>query len=378
LAVIDPLLGEIREDGLAAGYVLYGEEDYLAEGFVQRLKEVLIPPEAPGFNLERFDLAGMRWPDIIDSARTAPFFFSPWRIVVVKAVEKNSDRKGGKEDGESLGKLSSLDEKVIREYFRSPASKTVLVVVIKGRVKKTHPLVKFFASLPRSAVVITEIKPLKQGTLHAWMKQRLAALGKSATPDALARLEEVVGNDLRLIDREFEKIAAFTADKKTIDIEDILQVCDWTKGFVEWDLADALKKGDQRQALLTLNRAFQEGEKPENILRVLAKFFRDLLLAKLWLGEGRSRKEIFAFLKPQIKESFANLYASEFRALFSLLERMSLGEISWTLRELEKIDLSIKTMDSQEQPLVERFLVEYCRRLKRPREQRSATWRERG
>jgi DNA polymerase III subunit delta len=378
LAFVDPLLGEIKEDCLAAGYVFYGEEDFLADGFIQKLKEALISPEAPGFNLERFDLAGMRWPDIIDSARTAPFFFSPWRIVVVKAVEKNREGKGGKEDREGIGKLSSLDEKVIREYFRSPASRTVLVVVIKGWVKKTHPLVRFFDSLPRSAVVLKEMKPLKQGELHAWMRQRLAALGKAATPDALVRLEEVAGSDLRLIDREVEKIASYAAGRKTVDIEDILQVCDWTRGYVEWDLAEALKRGDQRQALLTLNRAFQEGEKPENVLRVLVKFFRDLLLAKLWLGEGRGRKEIFAFLKPQIKESFAKLYASEFGALFALLERMSLEEIGWAIRELEKIDLSIKTMDSSEQARIERFIIEYCRRPQRPREPGRAIWRERG
>ena len=378
MAVIEPLFGEISEGGLAAGYILYGEEDFLAEGFIQGLIEVLVPPEARGFNLERFDLAGMRWPDIIDSARTAPFFFSPWRVVVVRAVEKDRDGKEGKGDRESSGKLSSLDEKVIREYFRSPASRTVLVVVIKGRVKKTHPLVRFFDSLPRSAVVLKELKPLKQGELHAWMRQRLAALGKAATPDALMRLEEVAGSDLRRIDREFEKVAAYAAGRKTIDIEDILQVCDWTKGFVEWDLTEALKRGDQRQALLTLNRAFQEGERPENILRVLAKFFRDLLLAKLWLGEGRSRKEIFAFLKPQIKEYFIPLYPNEFKALFSLLERMSLAEISRSIRELERIDLSIKTMDSPEQPLIERFVIEYCRRLQPQREQGGAIWRGKG
>jgi len=378
MAVIDPLIGEIKEDKLAAGYVFYGEEDYLAEGFIQRLTQALISPEAQGFNIEKFDLAGARWADIIDTARTAPFFFSPWRLVVVRAVEKDRDGKSAKEDREAGGKLSSLDEKILRGYFRSPASRTVLVVVIKGRVKKNHPLVRFFGSLPRSTVVLQEVKPLRQDALHLWMKQRLAALGKAATSDALLRLEEVAGSDLRLIDREFEKITAYVADRKTIDIEDILQVCDWTKGFVEWDLTDSLKKGDQRQALLTLNRAFQEGEEPENILRVLARFFRDLLLAKLWLSEGRGRKEIFAFLKPQIKETFVKLYADEFRALFSLLERISLGEITSTIRELEKIDLAIKTTGISIEPLIERFVVEYCRWLQRPQERRSATSRERG
>ena len=372
MAATDPLAGEIREDRLAAGYVFHGEEDYLAEEFIRRLKRALISPDAQGFNLERFDLAGTRWPDIIDTARTAPFFFSPWRIVVVRAVEENREGKG------SSKKLSSLDEKIIQEYFRSPASRTVLVVVITGRVKKTHPLVKFFDSLPRGAVVLKEVKPLKKGDLQAWMMQRLASQGKSATPEALSRLEEVAGSDLRRIDREFEKLAAYAADRKTVDIEDVLQVCDWTKGFIEWDLADALKRADQRQSLLTLNRAFREGERPEHILRVLANFFRDLLLAKLWLREGRDRKEIFAFLKPQIKEAFVKLYADEFKALFSLLERLSIGEISWAVRELEKIDFSIKTMDVPEQPLMERFVIEYCRRHQQPRERRSAIWKEKG
>ena len=297
MAATDPLAGEIREDRLAAGYVFYGEEDYLAEEFIRRLKRALISPDAQGFNLERFDLAVVRWPDIIDTARTAPFFFSPWRIVVVRAVEENREGKEAREGKGGSRKLSSLDEKILREYFQSPASRTVLVVVITGRVKKTHFLVKFFDSLSRGAVVLKEVRPLKKGDLHAWMMQRLASLGKSATPEALGRLEEVAGSDLRRIDRELEKIAAFAADRKTVDIEDVLQVCDWTKSFIEWDLAEALKRADQRQSLLILNRAFQEGVRPEHILRVLANFVRDLLLAKLWLREGRDRKEIFAFLK---------------------------------------------------------------------------------
>ena len=377
MASVDPPSGGLKEGRPAACYVFYGEEDYLAEEFIGTLKTSLISPDAQGFNLERFDLAGMRWPDIIDTARTAPFFFSPWRIVIVRVVEESREGKEAREGKEGSKKLSSLDEKIVRDYLRSPASRTVLVVVIAGRVKKTHPLVKFFNSQPPGAVVLREVKPLKKEDLHAWMRQRLSSQGKSATVDALIRLEEVAGSDLRRIDRELEKIVAFAAGRKTIDIEDVFQVCDWTKGFIEWDLADALKTADQRGALLTLNRAFQEGERPENIMRVLASFFRDLLLAKLWLREGRDRKEIFAFLKPQIKETW-DLYAKEFQALFSLLERLSLADINWAIGELEKIDVAIKTMDVSEQPLIERFVIEYCRRQQKPRERRGPIWKEKG
>ena len=376
MAGTDALLGDIETARLAAGYVFYGEEDYLAEEAIRSLKESLISPDFQSFNVERFDLAATSWVEIIDTARTAPFFFSPWRIVVVQVVEKNTPGKEGKED-RNFARLSSLDEKIVREYFESPSEKTVLIVVIKGRVRKTHPLVKLFNSLPRSAVVLKEIKPLKQGPLQAWMRRRLEVLGKSATPEALRRLQEVAGNDLRLIDRELEKIVTYAADRKTIDVEDVNQVCAWTKGYIEWDLAEALKAGDQIQALSTLNCAFRESEKPENIMRVLANFFRDILLAKLWLSEGRSRKEIFAFLKPQIQEAW-DLYAREFQALFSVVDRMPLEEVKWAIQGLETIDLSIKTTGASPEPLIERFVVDCCRRLQRPREWKNVIWRKGG
>ncbi len=373
----DPQAAEIREDCVASCYFLYGEEEYLAELFIRRLKRALITPDAQGFNIERFDLAGMRWADVIDTARTAPFFFSPWRIVVVKAWEDDRERKDSKGRREGSGRLSSLDEKIIREYFRSPAARTVLVVAVTGRVKKTHPLVRLFVSLPRSKVQSGELKPLKEGPLHNWMGKQLAALGKSATPAALSRLEEVVGNNLRRIDQELEKIVLYTAERKMIDLDDVYQVCEWTRSFVEWDLSNSLKKGDSRQSLVTLNRAFQEGEKPEHILRILANFFRDLLLARLWLGEGRDRKEIFSFLKPQIKETFVKLYADEFRALFSLVDSLPLGELNWAVGELERIDLLIKRSDASAQALIEAFVIEYFGRRDQGRKERLVSWKGR-
>jgi hypothetical protein len=73
-------------------------------------------------------LGQVRWKPSL-TARTA-FFFSPWRIVVVRTVEeKKSARRPGRQ---GFKKLSSLDEKILREYYRSPASRTVLVVVISG------------------------------------------------------------------------------------------------------------------------------------------------------------------------------------------------------------------------------------------------------
>ncbi len=357
---------DIREDRLSPSYVFYGEETYLADQFILQLRRALVPPDAPGFNIERFDLEENGWPDVIDAARTAPFFFSPWRIVVAEV------------SGESKRKISSLEEKIIKDYCLSPPSKTVLVVVVAGKVKKSHPAVKTFASLPSSAVTLKELKPLKDKDLGPWMDQRFRAFGKAITPEAKRRLAEIIGNDLRRIDTEVQKIACFAGDRKVIDIEDIHQVCDWTKSFAHWELTDSLEKGDFERTLIVLNQFFKEGLKAEYVLGIMANFFRDILLAKLWLRENRDRKEIFAQVKPYLQEKFRTLYAPKFREFFALVDELSEGELNSIISELERIDLAVKTTDTSPQALIESFVFDYLKGRSRQGIKGGVTWRERG
>jgi DNA polymerase III delta subunit len=354
------LLGaEIREDSLFPCYFLYGEETYLAHQFARQLKDALISPDAQGFNLERFNLEDSRWADIIDLARTVPFFLSPWQIVIVEVSEGCAD------------KLTSLEENILREYFLSPSRRTILIVIFSGKIKKFHPLVKFFASLPSSSVALKSLKPLKDAGLIAWIDRKLEGLGKSATPEARKRLVEIVGNDLQRLDNELEKIATYVAERRVVDLDDVNQVCDWVKTFVAWELTDRLEKADYEQTLIVLNRLFKDGVESEYVLGIMANFFRDLLLAKLWLKENRDKKEIFAELKPRIDIKFGNLYVTKFKELFALIEGFSEDDLSSTLEELRQIDLLIKTTDASAQVLLERFVFDYCGRRARQRGKRA-------
>ncbi len=341
--------GEIREDRLFPCFFLYGEETYLADEFVRQLKDALISPDGQGFNLERFALEESRWADLIDLARTVPFFFSPWRIVVIETAAENDSQ------------LSSLEESIIKDYFRSPSSRTVLIIILAGKVKKTHPLVRFFSRLPSNMICLRELKPLKDGHLSRWIDKKLEERGKLATPEAKRRLEEIIGNDLRRLANELEKIVNFAAEKKVVDLDDVNQVCDWVKTFVQWELSNSLEKANIREILLVLNQLFKEGIKAEYILSIIANFFRDILAAKVWLREKRDRKEIFARLRPQIQENFS-FYPTKFKTFFSLVEGFSSADLRSIIAELERIDLLVKTSDTSAQVLLEAFVYNYCRR----------------
>ncbi len=341
---------DLREDDLLAGYFFYGQEMFLAGQFIREIKKILVTPDVQNLDVERFTLEDTPWREILDVARTMPFIFSPWRLLVVDISKPEKEE------------LTAVEQKNLQDYFASATARTVLIVCFAGKVRKAKPLFKTFSSLPSSAVLIKELKPLKNDALFGWMDEKLEAAAKRATSEALDRLLEIVGNDLQSLDNELEKLATYVGEKKVIELSDVNQACDWVKNFFEWELASSLERADLKQSLIILNTLFAEGTRPEYLLGVLGRFFLDLLMAKAWLREKKKdKREIFRELKPQISEKYGTFYVEKFREFFALVERLSQADLQALISELEKIDLKIKTTDVKPQTLFESFFYEYCR-----------------
>ena len=345
------LLGrDLDEKDIVPCFFFHGEESFLAEEFIQELKGYLISPEVQDYNIERFNLDDNSWMEIIDLARTIPFFLSAWRIIVVELA---------KGQGESL---SATEKSVLSDYFDSPSNQTVLVVLFSGRIRRNSALFRFFSSLPKSVVTVKELKPLKERALLAWMDGKIAAMGKTATLEAEKRIEELIGSDLRSVNSELDKLVTFVGEKNVIELDDVNQVSGWAKTFLEWEMQESLEKAELEKSLIVLNNLFKEGIRPEFILGIIVRFYREILLAKLWLKEKeKDRKDIFRQLKPHIHEGYGTFYRSKFQEFFDLVEKLSIKDINYILKELGKIDLRIKTSDASAQTMLESFLYDYCR-----------------
>jgi DNA polymerase III delta subunit len=334
------------KESLVPCYLFFGDETFLANQFVLRVKAALISPENQDFSVERFNLSEHSWGDIIDTARTVPFLFSSRRIVVVELSGKKEEN------------LSALEQKVIEEYLSSPSPQSLLIVIFAGNIRQSSPLRRFFASFPSSAVHVEEAKPLKGTALLNWIERRLNTFGKVASPEAKRRIVEIVGNDLARLSSELEKIDTFVSDKKVVEVDDVNEVSGWFKTYAEWEMTDSLESADYEQCLRVLNNLFSEGTRPEYILG----FLRNILMAKMWLKEkNKGKKEIFKEIKPQIKEKFGSFYTTKFRQFFYLVEDVSRKDLTHLLTELEKIDLRFKTSSLSLQTLLEGFLLQYCR-----------------
>jgi DNA polymerase-3 subunit delta len=363
-------LGALREETLLPGYFFFSEEEYLAEEFVEQLKELLTGSSGGEFHLTRMDLDEAGWPDVIDAARTAPFLFEPWRAIVVRIPEPKagSDRAQGRkagadgDEGRAAKYLSATDQAVLRDYFADPPSRTVIVVVRAGHVRRDEALVRFFQSLPKAVFSVTEMKRLTELALKRRADERARVLGKTLTEGAKQRLFDLLGQDLRLMMNEVDKLAFFVGEKKGIEEDDVDQATAGKRSFQTYDLDDALAAADFAKCTAILGDLLAD-ERTEVIVGRLGGFFRNVLAAQTWLREkSKTRDEVFQTLYPYVQKGWS-MFADKSRQFFGAVDGLSRQELNTLLLKLRALDKTLKTRGTKEageRILLEAFVREYC------------------
>ena len=355
--------GDLDAARPASCYLFHGEETFEAREFIDRLRERWLGgPEAES-GLERFYVPETGWRDIVDSARTTASLFADWRILVVKVAgkrAKDEDEEGEAGAAERNGRRAKGGEEALRDYLAAPSERTVIVIVVDGPVRKTHPLAKALDGLATSTAVVKEFRPLKDYEAKAWLDERAAGLGKRLDPEARDRLIEVTGLDLAVLAGELDKLVLFVDERKVIKLDDIEGLSGWVKTFEGYEIENALLSVDVGRTLVVLDRLFRDGHRPEEIIGQMTRFLRDLLMAKLRLRDGLSRREVFSEIKPRISPEFRKLYEEISGKMFGLVERLGFEDLRGLLGGLRRIDEWIKTTDNPPQALLERFVVEYA------------------
>jgi len=189
--------------------------------------------------------------------------------------------------------------------------------------------------------------------------------GKRISSEAVEGLLDLVGDDLRSLDSEMEKLATYIGDRKLIEATDVKVVSDGARDFAPFELTDALERGDTAQALAILDREIPEGARGDRMLGLLAGFFRDILIGRIGLAQGRERREIFRELKPNIKE-FYDFYPQKLRNYFAVVEGLRDDDFARLAADLERLDMKLKSSDSEPRALFEAFFCDFGRMVRRP------------
>ncbi|KKS45393.1 MAG: polymerase III, delta subunit protein [Candidatus Azambacteria bacterium GW2011_GWA1_42_19] len=208
---------------------------------------------------------------------------------------------------------------------------------------------KLFEYLTGKPNQVQNFKLLKEYEIKNWVKKSLNAMGVEIAGDAMDFLVSNCGLDLWRLSNEIKKLADFSAqggspEGRKIKVIVKSQVEELIMGSREhniFELTDALAKKNKIKALSALHKALDGGEKPTELLGLLAWQVRNILRFKL--SSKLSELKLHPFVLGKIKES---------------AEYFSAAELNVILSKIIDLDLAFKTTDLNEKTALSLLISE--------------------
>jgi DNA polymerase-3 subunit delta len=214
------------------------------------------------------------WARVLDAARS-PSLFAPRRAVVVRGAE------GLKGDAQGL-----------EEYLADPnPDVAVILVAAKPDGRRTA----WKTVLAQANVVKAD--PLKGKALRSCVAQELRRRKLPLTEEALDELIEHVGQDLRRLLGEVEKLEAFWDGKAPLSAETVTAVSGRGLAPPLYRLGDALLARRPQEVLALTEDVLGEGESGPLVLGALYRALRQLRRIHAMGGGHGGRQEIASRLR---------------------------------------------------------------------------------
>jgi DNA polymerase-3 subunit delta len=319
----------IKKGGIGPLYFFYGEETYLLERGVKRLIDRVLAPESRDFNLNVFYGNECKGYEIVESAQTFPMF-ADRRVVLVK--------KGSE--------LSAAAMEVLTGYLQDPAPTTCLI--FQG--EKIDQRKKFFLELKKKGELV-EYKRTYENQLALFIREEAAGRSKKLEPAAAELLVYLVGNNLRELAAQVEKVAIYAGDRDTITIGDIRATVADTRIDSVFELANALGEKRLANAIRALHTILRDGESPLMVLAMLTRHFR-----QLW----KVRELLDRKLPPQEISKASGINPYFVKGVIEQARKYQVPELKKVFEGLFATDLALKSAGGKPAHLMERLVMDIC------------------
>lgn len=217
-------------------YFFYGDEEFNIEQEILKLKSKL-DKNFLDMSFRTFD--NPEFADLIGILRSQPMMFGKM-LVVIKANEyfnKTFEDKEIKQIEEALeNNNENIDIIFLAEYPRNEGKKPDSRKKLFKLLSKYN--VKEFPSIPS----------YKTADIEAWIKSRLKSKNLTMNPDAITALANQVGNNLRELDGELDKLKLFIYPQKQVIANHVKEFCISNEDL--FTFSDALMIGEKDKALL--------------------------------------------------------------------------------------------------------------------------------
>ena len=337
---IEELEKELNQGILKNIYLLYGEELFLLENTLKKIRNIF-GECIKGINYIPIDDTNIS--GIISDIETPAFGYERKLIVA-----RNSGilKKEGKRKNAELGKIRDRLARYLEEN-KKLIEKSVVLVFIEEDVDNRTNLYKTIDKLGK----ICNFEYQKPIQIEKRIKAICYGYKVNISDSNLRYFIECCGTNMQELINEIRKLIEFAGENGTIQKEDIDKLCIKKLESVIFDLTDSLGKKETGKALQVLKNLLYAKEPIQKILITLYNHFKRLYFTKMAI---KYNKDIISTLNLKPNQTFlVNKYKTQAR----FFEEKDLKEILQNLRDLDYhykiglIDLQIG---------LESILCRYC------------------
>ena len=330
-------------------YILYGQDNFSVHAELKKIKSELGDADMLAVNTNVLDGEQLTLAELQDMCNALPFLH-PVRLVIVEGLlgRFEPDKRAGKRVTKAQSKSESdiKQWKELKNYVANMPSSTILVL-LDDALSYKNGLLKELSP----AAEVKNFPQLKGSELHNWIRERITSSEGKISRQAIILLDELVGGDLWNMNNEIEKLLTFAAGN-LITEDDIRQVTSYTREANIFAFVDALLEGRRKEAQNLLHRLLKEGAVPMQILTMVTRQLRMIVMLK-GIHSAEQRNKVMGMFG--ITSSYI------FNKVSEQARKSTMESVKNAYNKVLQTDLAIKTGTYDDHLAVDMMVLELCK-----------------
>lgn len=288
----------VSDGTLGSLYIFHGEEHYLMERYLEKIRTLLIPDGLEEFNHRRFEGRGLSAAMIGDAIDMLPVF---------------SDRTLIEIHDYDIFKAPESERKRLISYLSDIPEYVCLIFIYDTIEFKPDKRLKDSKDILKNAHEV-EFALQDGEKITRWVYKHVKEGGKAISLSDAEYLSFITGGQMTALNTEIEKLCSYTVSD-IITRQDIDACVIPAADAVSYKLANAVADGQYSSAAAILSDLLRMREPAHKILYTLSATMRQLLWARLCLDSGKSVRYLM--------ETFGIKYEFQAKNLMTSAKKLS-------------------------------------------------------
>ena len=325
---------KIKKKQFAPLYLLYGTEAYFINETIKLITTEALEEEDREFNVVTHDLEEAYLEDVVEDARTLPFF-GDRKVILIKSPLFLTAQKEKLEQ----------NIKILEEYIGEPSPFSILVFV--APYEKLDERKKITKLLKKTADVV-EANAMQVQDVQKWVVSRAEEAHVYIDSVAVSLLLELVGSNVTMLAKEMDKLTLYVGMGGEITSKLVAELVPKSVEQNVFALTEKVVKKDIAGAMQILDGLFTQQEEPIKLLALLVSQFRLLNQVKELQQRGYGQNQI---------ASHIGVHPYRVKLAMNQTKFFSFEELKRVILELAEADYSMKTGKMDKKLVLEFFLM---------------------